>query len=198
MAYRKTEKVLAQLEAKRSLILACAIDVVGKPGFDGALVEATAARAGVSVGLLYNYFPDRTELFAAVVASVLARDLAEMRERAKEERDALQALVGAMVVLLNRFSGTRVSQEVGAEPIYEKGVRDELARLIGAAIDIAPADVRLAARGVLGALCGMAKASGPESKRASAAIVFALRGIGVTEARVQRVIAKGWGLAAVG
>lgn len=198
MAYRKTEKVLAQLEAKRALILACAIDVVGKPGFDGALVEATAARAGVSVGLLYKYFPDRTELFAAVVSSILARDLAAIRERAKDEADSLQALVGAMVILFHRFGDSLASREISAEPTYEKGVRDELARLIAAAVDIAPVDVKLASRAALATIGAMAAAHGTMSKRASAAILFVLRGIGVTEARAQRVIAKGWGLAAAG
>lgn len=193
MAYRKTKKILAQLEAKRSLIVACGADVVGRADFNGALIEATAARAAISVGAIYKYFPDRAELFAAVVAAVLAGDLKDMRERVNEDTDPLRRLVGAMVVLSSRFSGSRASQEISLEPIYDRAVRDELARLIGAAVDMAPADVRIAARGVLGALRAMAEAHGAQSKRVSMAVLFALRGLGVTEARARKVIALGWG-----
>ncbi len=193
MAYRKTEKVLAQLEAKRNLILACAVDVIGKPDFDGALVEATAARAGVSVGLLYNYFPDRTELFAAVVSQVLARELAAIRNRAAEESDPVQALVGSIVVLFTSMA----PREVAREPVYQKGVRDALARLISeAAADLAPVDVKLASRAALATIFGMADAHGTLSKRASMATQFVLRGIGVSDARVRKALAKAWGLAA--
>jgi len=80
VAYRKTEKVLAQLEAKRNSIIASAIDVIGKSGMDGLTTDAVAERAGISNGLIYNYFPDKTELLAAVVAKCLERDLAAMKE----------------------------------------------------------------------------------------------------------------------
>jgi AcrR family transcriptional regulator len=73
MAYRKTEKVLANLEARRNSILASAIDVIAKSGMEGLTTDAVAARAGVAAGLMYNYFPDKTELVAAVFAKLLAR-----------------------------------------------------------------------------------------------------------------------------
>ena len=36
-------------------------------GFEGASVDEIARRAGVSKGTLYNYFPDKSALFAAIV-----------------------------------------------------------------------------------------------------------------------------------
>jgi len=68
MAYRKTEKVLANLEARRNSILASAIDVIARSGMDGLTTDAVAARAGIAAGLMYKYFPDKTELVAAVFA----------------------------------------------------------------------------------------------------------------------------------
>jgi AcrR family transcriptional regulator len=80
MAYRKTEKVLAQLEAKRNSLIAAAIDVIEKHGLDGLTTDLVADRAGVAAGLLYRYFPDKTELLAAAVAQCLERDLTAMKE----------------------------------------------------------------------------------------------------------------------
>lgn len=48
------------------LILDAAEAVFGEAGFDGATTNAIAARAGVSIGSIYQYFPDKSALFAAV------------------------------------------------------------------------------------------------------------------------------------
>lgn len=49
-------------EATRQEILQAAQEVLVSEGFAEGRMEAIAARAGVSVGTLYNYFQDRTEL----------------------------------------------------------------------------------------------------------------------------------------
>ena len=96
MAYRKTEKVLANLEARRNSILASAIDVIARSGMEGLTTDAVAERAGVATGLMYKYFPDKAELIAAVVAHLLARDVAAIRDAAQAEKDPLHALAAAM------------------------------------------------------------------------------------------------------
>ncbi len=47
--------------------------VFAETGFDGATTEAIAERAGVSIGSLYQYFPNKEALFEAIADRYLAR-----------------------------------------------------------------------------------------------------------------------------
>lgn len=128
MAYRKTEKVLAQLEAKRNSLIAASIDVIEKVGLDGLTTDGVCERAGVAAGLLYRYFPDKTELLAAAVAQCLERDLAAMKEQSNTD-----GLRGAIAALASRWViNYRIISQIGRFPAYREGVRRELARLIRA------------------------------------------------------------------
>lgn len=50
---------------RRQLILEAALDVFADEGFEGATTKAIAARADVTHGLIYFYFPSKEDLFAA-------------------------------------------------------------------------------------------------------------------------------------
>jgi len=50
-------------------ILAAALEEFAERGYAGASMAATAARAGVTKGLIYHYFPGKAELFKAVIRS---------------------------------------------------------------------------------------------------------------------------------
>jgi len=60
-------------QRRRRRILAAARECFGERGFAGATVESIAARAGVSNGLLYQFFRNKEHLFE-VVAEELIRD----------------------------------------------------------------------------------------------------------------------------
>jgi AcrR family transcriptional regulator len=197
MAYRETEKTRAQAEAKRNLIVASAIDVIAKVGMEGFTTDMVAARAGVAAGLLYKYFPDKAELLAAVFAHLLARDLAALRERTSAEKDPLNALAAAIAVFYTRLNWLHLVRAAMAAPIYEKGIRDEFERLIRAAVDASPKEVKWAARVTLGAIVGMTEAHGRDEERASMAVLFALRGIGVPNATARKVVARMYGTSVV-
>jgi AcrR family transcriptional regulator len=53
-------------EATGLAILDAAEQVAAEEGLPSASLQAIAERAGVAVGTIYNYFPDRQELFAAL------------------------------------------------------------------------------------------------------------------------------------
>lgn len=53
-------------------ICAAALGVFAEKGFAAAKLEEIARRAGVSKGTLYLYFPDKAELFRAVVRDAIA------------------------------------------------------------------------------------------------------------------------------
>ncbi len=52
-------------------ILAAALEEFAERGYAGASMAAAAARAGVTKGLIYHYFPGKADLFKAVVRSFL-------------------------------------------------------------------------------------------------------------------------------
>jgi AcrR family transcriptional regulator len=190
MAYRKTEKVLAQIEARRNSIIASAIDVIAKSGMDGLTTDAVAARADVANGLMYKYFPDKAELVAAVFAKLLARDLDRLRMRYGDEKDALHALARA-ISAFHAINQDRLAPACAANDIYRKGIENEFYGLIYATgADLDKTDVKYAAKATMGALCGLAGAHGHHGKVASMAVLFVLRGIGVSGATARKEIGR--------
>lgn len=64
-------------EARPQELLAAALELFAEKGFAATRSEEVAARAGVSKGTLYLYFPSKEELFKAVVRSNLGSLIAE-------------------------------------------------------------------------------------------------------------------------
>lgn len=63
-------------EERREHLLHVGVELVGRHGTADISIEEIARAAGVSKGLLYHYFPTKTDFFVAV----LARSQAEMDE----------------------------------------------------------------------------------------------------------------------
>lgn len=86
---------------KARQILAGAKQAFLELGFEGTSVEEIARRAGVSKGTLYNYFPDKRALFAAVV-----------REECEEQTQRIMQIEGseeAAAVVLRRVARSLVA-----------------------------------------------------------------------------------------
>jgi len=64
-------------EARPQELLEAALDLFVEKGFAATRSEEVAARAGVSKGTLYLYFPSKEELFKAVVRQTLSAEIAE-------------------------------------------------------------------------------------------------------------------------
>lgn len=64
-------------EARPGELLDAALDLFIEKGFAATRVEEVAARAGVSKGTLFLYFPSKEELFKAVVRQSIAGRFAE-------------------------------------------------------------------------------------------------------------------------
>uniref|UniRef100_UPI00259338B5 TetR/AcrR family transcriptional regulator n=1 Tax=uncultured Cellulosimicrobium sp. TaxID=307826 RepID=UPI00259338B5 len=84
MPYRETPATRAARERKRDALLDAARTIVAEHGFAGASVQALAARAGVSTGGVYSYFPTKADLLVAV-----------FRQAADVELDAVRAAAAA-------------------------------------------------------------------------------------------------------
>jgi TetR/AcrR family transcriptional regulator len=74
-------------EARPGELLDAALALFVEKGFAATRVEEVAARAGVSKGTLFLYFPSKEELFKAVVRETIAGRFGEWNE----ELDAFPA-----------------------------------------------------------------------------------------------------------
>jgi AcrR family transcriptional regulator len=90
---------------RRSKILAAALEVFAERGLEGATNTAIAARAQVTHGLVYFYFPSKEDLFCAAVEyqadHVFAQlDLAGERASADSPEKTLRRIVSRFVALM--------------------------------------------------------------------------------------------------
>lgn len=60
-------------EQRRQTILDAALDVFIGKGYQVATIDDIAARAGLSVGAIYRYFPNKSEIMVTLVAERLGR-----------------------------------------------------------------------------------------------------------------------------
>ena len=86
-------------EARPGEILGAALTCFAEHGFAATRLDDVAQRAGVTKGTLYLYFPNKEELFKAVVAQALVPNL-ERGEALLSEADERRAEPGSAAALL--------------------------------------------------------------------------------------------------
>lgn len=97
-------------EARPGELLAAAVDVFVEKGYAATRVEEVAARAGVSKGTLFLYFPSKEELFKAVVR----QNIVGRFEEWSHELEAFEGTTGELLrhcyqVWWERIGATKAS-----------------------------------------------------------------------------------------
>src|SRR5512141_2397249 len=108
MAYHKTDYIVAKLAAKREALIDAAIEVVERDGIEALTTARAAAAAEVSEGGFYRHFPDKTELWAAVVARVLQGDLDAIQ--GASGKSPVVSLHMGLIALYRRFTRRRLRE----------------------------------------------------------------------------------------
>lgn len=158
-------------EARPQEILAAALDLFAERGFAASRLDDVAARAGVSKGTLYLYFPNKEELFKAVVRDAVVATIDEAERLAGSFSGGSFELLDAVVRrLAGRILGTRagvipklILAEAGNFPELARFYHDEVARRGVATVagvlrrgvergDFRPVDVRSMVPVVIGPL----------------------------------------------
>jgi TetR/AcrR family transcriptional regulator len=97
-------------EARPGELLDAALDLFVEKGFAATRAEEVAARAGVSKGTLFLYFPSKEELFKAVVRENISGRFAEWNEEFDRfEGTAADMVRYCMKVWWERIGATRAS-----------------------------------------------------------------------------------------
>jgi AcrR family transcriptional regulator len=125
-----TKKRLSREEKKadtRERLLASALVVFAREGFEGASVEEIAEEAGFSTGAVYSAFEGKQELFFAMLDRCLEDERREIGE-IMEQNESLEAVVAA----IDRWKpGPLESEEqwrVLATEFWLHAIRDRQAR----------------------------------------------------------------------
>ena len=84
-------------------ILGAALTCFAERGFAATRLDDVAQRAGVTKGTLYLYFPNKEELFKAVVAQALVPNL-ERGEALLSEADAPQSAAALLAALIRGWA----------------------------------------------------------------------------------------------
>lgn len=121
----------AHAEAMREQILEGGRRAFIAGGFRGTSVPSIAAEAGVSVGLIYRYFPSKEELFLELCISGTPAELEELAEHLAPIHDPVERLTVAIDsyfdALLQAIGAPLVLQALAAAPADER-IRTALRR----------------------------------------------------------------------
>jgi TetR/AcrR family transcriptional regulator len=97
-------------EARPGELLDAALDLFVEKGFAATRAEEVAARAGVSKGTLFLYFPSKEELFKAVVRENISGRFTEWNEEFKKfEGSAADMVRACMKIWWDRIGVTKAS-----------------------------------------------------------------------------------------
>ncbi len=121
----------AHAEAMREQILEGGRRAFIAGGFRGTSVPSIAGAAGVSVGLIYRYFPSKEELFLELCLSGTPDELRDLAERITSIEDPVERLTIAVDsyfdALFNAIGAPLVLQALAAAPVDER-IRTALRR----------------------------------------------------------------------
>lgn len=130
----------------REGILLVGRDLLAESGYDGFSVRAVAGRCGIGVGTLYNYFPSKQQLVAAILRAEWEIHLRRMTQLAKSKddlRSRLVAIYGELWLFLQGLhsvwadgsAGTMDAVEFAGIQEQRALVRRQLVDIVGSALE---------------------------------------------------------------
>jgi AcrR family transcriptional regulator len=213
MPYRRTENVSRKLAARQTAIVAAARALAEEEGFAGVQIAAVAARAGIAAGTVYRYFPGKTELIAALIAAHTAAEVAALERAGNAAPGPLSALAATLATFATRMlAGRRLAFAMIAEPVepaldavrltYRGALVRQFEMRVRAALDrgyLPAQDAPISAAALVGALTegligpGASLPPADPDKvrpRAQSLTLFALRGLGILDARARGLVVQ--------
>jgi AcrR family transcriptional regulator len=210
LPYRRTENVVRRLAARHDAIITAARQMASEGGLAAVQIAAVAARAGIAAGTVYRYFPAKTDLVAALLSEIAEREIGALQRAAAGAPGPLSGLSAAIMTFAARaLRDRKLSFAAIAEPIdaeldaarlaFRKSLAAEFAGRIAAAIAegrLPQQDAEVAAAAITGLLIeGLIgplapDPSGRERDIVQSLTLFALRALGVADARARGLVVQ--------
>jgi AcrR family transcriptional regulator len=148
-------------QATVDAILAAAVDLLASRGHTRTSTNQIARRAGVSIGSLYQYFPNKDAIVLALferhieeIEPVIEASLAELRDPGIALRDALRHMLLSLLALHDAAPQTARAMDLlatgplpGVEVVRrrEDRFRRDLAEALAGRADVRPGDLSITA-----------------------------------------------------
>jgi AcrR family transcriptional regulator len=114
-------------DERREQLVALGLDLLGRTPPDQVSIEAIARAAGISKGLLYHYFPTKSDF----VVAVLRRSREELERRMAPDPSAPMSAGGRLDASIDAFLGYVEEHAVGFQAItYARGGEDAAIRAV--------------------------------------------------------------------
>jgi AcrR family transcriptional regulator len=211
MIYRRTEKVVRRLAQRHAAILAAARAAADEGGMAAVQIAPVAERAGIAAGTVYRYFPAKSDLVAALVATVADGEISALRRAADAAPGPLSGIAAAVATFAARaLARRRLAWAVIAEAVdpdvegvrlgFRRALAAEFQRCIETATrtgQLPAQDTALAAAALVGALLEGSigplapdGTSDPARRREAvqALTLIALRAVGVVDAHARGLV----------
>ena len=101
MVYRTPKHVQEQKDAKYKHILDVALRLFAEKGYQNTSIQDICNSAGISVGSIYFYFPNKKSIFDAVYANINSDYLKSVEEAIRGETDLRQMILKSTRVAVN-------------------------------------------------------------------------------------------------
>ena len=118
MSYKRSSLMQERMEQNRNAILDSARELIAHGGFKEASIQAIAERAGVSTGLVYRYFENKSQILIEVLSVAIRREVEILDHIAKSDLRSIQKLQKSVSFFLMRaMNSPQLAYSLMFEPV---------------------------------------------------------------------------------
>ena len=118
MSYKRSSLMQKRMEQNREAILQSARELIAQGGIKDAQIQAIAARAGVSSGLVYRYFDNKSQVLIEVLSEAIQHEVKILNHIAESELSSKQKLDKAVTTFVKRaMNSPQLAYSLMFEPV---------------------------------------------------------------------------------
>lgn len=118
MSYKRSSLMQERMEQNREAILQSARELIAQGGIKNAQIQAIAERAGVSSGLVYRYFDNKSQVLIEVLSEAIQHEVKILNHIAESELSSKQKLDKAVTTFVKRaMNSPQLAYSLMFEPV---------------------------------------------------------------------------------
>lgn len=118
MSYKRSSLMQERMEQNRQAILQSARELIAQGGIKDAQIQAIAERAGVSSGLVYRYFDNKSQVLIEVLSDAIQHEVKILNHIAESELSSKQKLDKAVTTFVKRaMNSPQLAYSLMFEPV---------------------------------------------------------------------------------